>query len=98
MTELTETAPYMCSHHSSHTYDSGNIPEDGEERLQELDHLEVYREAISFSKGCINKTGTMPISMDILTGNGENLQSPTLDKELQTPNGCRGRRISPFQG
>lgn len=97
-TELTENTPCMYSHHSSHTYDSGNIPEDGEERLQELDHQKVYSEAISLTRGNINKTGTMPISMGILTGMGKICRVPPLAKELQATNGCRGRRISPFQG
>lgn len=58
----------------------------------------VYSEAISLTRGFINKTGTMPISMGILTGMGTICRVPPLAKELQATNGCRGRRISPFQG
>lgn len=74
--ELTENAPYMWSHHSSHTYDSGNIQEDGEKRLQELDHQEVYSEAISLTRGCINKTVAVPILMGVLTGMGKICRVP----------------------
>lgn len=87
----------MWSHHSSQAYDSGNIPEDGEERFQKLDHQEVYSKAISFSKGYINKTGTMPISTGVLTGNGEILQSPTPRQSTTGNWWLLGRRISPFQ-
>lgn len=52
--------------------------------MQETEYQKVYFEAVSPKNSCINKTGKMAASMDILTTDQRTFcRLPALGKELQ---------------
>jgi hypothetical protein len=66
---------------------TGNIPEDGAERLQESEHERVCSKTVFPPKGCISETRRMPTLMGILTQKGNFCIVPPPDKELQGADG-----------
>lgn len=64
---MVEPIPNRYSYTTASLPDTGNTVEKGVRRLEVSDHWEVCCETVSPRNGCINKTRTMPISMDILT-------------------------------
>lgn len=63
-------APVDTAIHSSYIYGSVSTTEEREQRLKVSDYQGVYYKTVSLTQGCINKTGTIALSMDKLTWNG----------------------------